>query len=44
MNEPVTVSYSIEEILKRIDSKLEKIDDRLTKIEVGQAKLTEKND
>ncbi len=50
MSEPVTVTYSLEEILKRIEdkldkfdekfeSKLDKFDERLTAIEVGQAKL-----
>ncbi|MGB5771136.1 MAG: hypothetical protein WBM32_14915 [Crocosphaera sp.] len=42
MNEPVTVTYSIEEVLKRMEDKLDKIDTRLTNLEVGQAKLTEK--
>lgn len=53
MNEPTTVTYSIAEVLKRIESKLDKIDEkfeskldkideRLTTLEVGQAKLTEK--
>lgn len=49
MNEPVTVTYSIAEVLKsiedkftKIDEKLDKMGDRLTNLEVGQAKLTEK--
>ena len=42
MNEPVTVTYSIEEVLKRMEDKLDKIDTRLNHLEVGQAKLTEK--
>lgn len=55
MNEPVTVTYSLEEVLKRIEDKLEKIDEkfetkldkideRLTTIEIGQARLEEKVD
>lgn len=47
---PITVTYSLEEILKEINSKLDKIDEkfenkldkieeRLTKLEVGQAEI-----
>ncbi|MEA5508504.1 hemolysin XhlA family protein [Crocosphaera sp. UHCC 0190] len=42
MSEPVTVTYSLEEVLKRIEGKLDKMDERLTNLEVGQAKITEK--
>ena len=49
MSEPVTVSYSIEEILKGIESKFDKIDQKLDKaisriesLEVGQARVEEK--
>lgn len=53
--EPVTVSYSLEEVLKEINQKLDsnqkqinqrfdKIDDRLGKLEVGQARIEEKLD
>ncbi|MGB5593675.1 MAG: shikimate dehydrogenase [Crocosphaera sp.] len=53
MSEPSTVTYSIAEILKRIEDKLDnnqkevnqkldKINERLTKLEIGQATLTEK--
>lgn len=48
-NEPVTVTYSLEEVLTRferrfdqLDQKLDKIDERLTNLEVGQARITEK--
>jgi hypothetical protein len=41
---PVTVTYSLEEILSRIERKIDKIDERLTHLEIGQAKLTEKVD
>ena len=34
-----TVTYSLEAILTRIESKLDKIDERLTKLEIGQAEL-----
>ena len=51
MNEPVTVTYSLEAVLERIEDKLEKfetkldkIDERLTAIEIGQARLEEKVD
>ncbi len=49
MNEPVTVTYSIEEVLKGIEDKFKKIDDKLdtiqkdvTDLKVGQARLEEK--
>ncbi len=49
MNEPVTVTYSLEEVLKGIEEKFNKIDAKLdnlqkdvTDLKVGQAKLTEK--
>jgi phage shock protein A len=48
-NEPVTVTYSLEEVLSRferrfdqLDQKLDRIDERLTSLEVGQATLTQK--
>ncbi|MDJ0598945.1 MAG: hypothetical protein QNJ37_08920 [Crocosphaera sp.] len=44
MNEPVTVTYSLEEVLQRIEDKLDKIDERLTTIDIGQARLEEKVD
>ncbi|MDJ0510349.1 MAG: hypothetical protein QNJ64_14000 [Crocosphaera sp.] len=51
MNEPVTVTYSIEEVLKGIEDKFKKIDDKLdtiqkdlTDLKVGQARLEEKVD
>ena len=34
-----TVSYSLESVLTRIESKIDKIDERLTKLEIGQAEL-----
>ena len=34
-----TVTYSLEAILTRIESKIDKIDERLTKLEIGQAEL-----
>ena len=34
-----TVTYSLETILTRIESKIDKIDERLTKLEIGQAEL-----
>ncbi|MDB9403410.1 DUF4164 domain-containing protein, partial [Microcystis sp. CS-574] len=34
-----TVTYSLEAILIRIESKIDKIDERLTKLEIGQAEL-----
>ena len=34
-----TVTYSLEAVLTRIESKIDKIDDRLTKLEIGQAEL-----
>ena len=49
MNEPVTVTYSLEEVLKGIEEKFNKIDAKLdtlqkdvTDLKVGQATLTEK--
>ena len=47
---PITVTYSLEEILKEINSKLDKMDEkvevkldkieeRLTKLEIGQAEI-----
>ncbi|ACB52518.1 hypothetical protein cce_3170 [Crocosphaera subtropica ATCC 51142] len=39
---PITVTYSLEEILKEINGKLDKIDTRLNNLEVGQARLEEK--
>jgi hypothetical protein len=34
-----TVTYSLEAVLTRIESKIDKIDERLTKVEIGQAEL-----
>ena len=34
-----TVTYSLESVLTRIESKIDKIDERLTKLEIGQAEL-----
>ncbi|MBE9074452.1 DUF4164 domain-containing protein [Microcystis sp. LEGE 08355] len=34
-----TVTYSLEAVLTRIESKIDKIDERLTKLEIGQAEL-----
>ncbi|MEA5532420.1 hypothetical protein [Crocosphaera sp. XPORK-15E] len=34
MSDPVTVTYSLEEVLKRIEDKLDKMDGRLNKIEI----------
>ena len=49
MNEPVTVTYSLEEVLKGIEDKFNKIDAKLdtlqkdhTDLKEGQATLTEK--
>jgi uncharacterized coiled-coil DUF342 family protein len=36
---PITVTYSLEEILKEINSKLDRIDTRLNNLEVGQTEL-----
>ena len=34
-----TLTYSLEAILTRIESKIDRIDERLTKLEIGQAEL-----
>ncbi|MEA5512045.1 hypothetical protein VB715_19925 [Crocosphaera sp. UHCC 0190] len=34
MSDPVTVTYSLEEVLKRIEDKLDKMDGSLNKIEI----------
>ncbi|GCA95787.1 DUF4164 domain-containing protein [Microcystis aeruginosa KW] len=34
-----TVTYSLEAVLTRIESKIDKIDERLTKLEIGQAEF-----
>lgn len=39
---PVTVTYSLEEVLKEINRKLDNIQEDITDLKVGQAKLTEK--
>jgi septation ring formation regulator EzrA len=46
---PITVSYTLEEVLTRLegkidrlDEKIDKVEERLTKLEIGQAALTEK--
>ncbi|MEB3338788.1 MAG: hypothetical protein VKJ46_15065 [Leptolyngbyaceae bacterium] len=52
-NPPPTLTYSLEEILTRLEQKidkqftevnqrLDKVDDRLTKLEIGQAETREK--
>ncbi|MEL4895418.1 hypothetical protein [Crocosphaera sp. Alani8] len=42
MNEPITVSYSLEEVLKRMDDKLDSIQKDVMDLKVGVATLTEK--
>ncbi|MEM8780923.1 MAG: hemolysin XhlA family protein [Cyanobacteria bacterium P01_G01_bin.49] len=42
MSEPVTVTYSLEEVLKRMEGKLDNLQKDVTDLKVGQAKLTEK--
>ncbi len=42
MNEPITVSYSLEEVLKRMDDKLDNIQKDVMDLKVGVATLTEK--
>ncbi|MEA5533458.1 shikimate dehydrogenase [Crocosphaera sp. XPORK-15E] len=42
MSEQVTVTYSLEEVLKRIENKLETLQKDVTDLKVGQATLTEK--
>lgn len=42
MNEPITVSYSLEEVLKRMDDKLDTIQKDVMDLKVGVATLTEK--
>ncbi len=39
---PITVTYSLEEILKEINQKLDNIQGDVTDLKVGQARLTEK--
>jgi hypothetical protein len=34
-----TVTYSLEAVLIRIESKIDRVDERLTKLEIGQAEL-----
>lgn len=34
-----TVTYSLEAVLTRIESKIDKIDERLTKVEIGQSEI-----
>ncbi len=36
---PITVTYSLEEVLKQINGKLDKIDTRLINLEIGQTEL-----
>jgi archaellum component FlaC len=36
---PITVTYSLEEVLKEINGKLDKIDTRLINLEIGQTEL-----
>ncbi|MDJ0845297.1 hypothetical protein [Crocosphaera sp.] len=42
MNEPITVSYSLEDVLKRMDDKLDSIQKDVMDLKVGVATLTEK--
>ena len=42
MNEPITVSYLLEEVLKRMDNKLDTIQKDVLDLKVGVATLTEK--
>ncbi len=42
MNEPITVSYSLEDVLKRMDDKLDTIQKDVMDLKVGVATLTEK--
>ena len=42
MNEPVTITYSLEEVLKRMEDKLDTLQKDVTDLKVGQATLTEK--
>ncbi len=42
MNEPITISYSLEEVLKRMDDKLDTIQKDVMDLKVGVATLTEK--
>ena len=42
MNEPVTITYSLEEILRRMEDKLDTLQKDVTDLKVGQATLTEK--
>ena len=42
MNEPITVTYSLEEVLRRMEDKLDTLQKDVTDLKVGQATLTEK--
>jgi septal ring factor EnvC (AmiA/AmiB activator) len=42
MNEPITIRYSLEEVLKRMDDKLDTIQKDVMDLKVGIATLTEK--
>ncbi|GBF81946.1 shikimate dehydrogenase [Aphanothece sacrum] len=42
MNEPTTVTYTIAEVLKRIEDKLDTLQKDVTDLKIGQATLTEK--
>ncbi|MEA5512044.1 hypothetical protein VB715_19920 [Crocosphaera sp. UHCC 0190] len=44
MNDPVTVTYSLEEVLKRIEGKLDTLQEDVTDLKIGQARLEEKVD
>jgi hypothetical protein len=44
MSEPVTVTYSLEEVLKRIEGKLDTLQEDVTDLKIGQARLEEKVD
>ena len=42
MNDPVTITYSLEEVLRRMEDKLDTLQKDVTDLKVGQATLTEK--
>ena len=42
MNDPVTVTYSLEEVLRRMEDKLDTLQKDVTDLKVGQATLTDK--
>ena len=42
MNEPITITYSLEEVLKEMNSKLDNLQKDVTDLKVGQVRLEEK--